>query len=43
MSFFYIWDEYAAMDIIGRWLNVWQGSCQAKSGQWKSRYGMEKK
>jgi hypothetical protein len=27
--FSFIWDEWARMDIIGHWLNVRQGSCQA--------------
>jgi len=25
MSFSFIWDYYATMDIAGRWLIVWQG------------------
>jgi len=41
MSFSFIWDDYAAMDIVGCWLIVWQGSCQVKNGQWKSRCGAE--
>jgi len=30
MSFSFIWD-YVVMDIMRCWLNVWQGSCQARS------------
>jgi hypothetical protein len=43
MSFSFIWDEYVAMDVIGRWLNVWQGNRQAKNGQQKSRCGVEER
>jgi len=41
MSFSFIWDDCVVMDIVGCWLIVWQGSCQAKSGRWKSRCGAE--
>jgi hypothetical protein len=43
MLFSFIWDVYVVVDIIGHWLNVWQGSCQAKSSQWKSHYGAEER
>jgi formate-dependent nitrite reductase membrane component NrfD len=32
MLFSFIWDECVVVDITKRWLNVWQGSYQAKSG-----------
>jgi hypothetical protein len=32
MLFSFIWDECDVVDIVGCWLIVWQGSCQAKSG-----------
>jgi hypothetical protein len=43
MAFSFIWDEYPTMNIIGRWLNVWQGSCKAKNGQRKSHCGVEER
>jgi len=36
----FIWDVYADVDIIGRWMIVWQGSCQVKCSWWKSYCGV---
>jgi hypothetical protein len=33
VSFSFIWDEWARVDITRHWLNVRQGSCQAM-GSW---------
>jgi hypothetical protein len=43
MSFFFIWDVCTTMDIVGRWLIMWQGSYQVKCGRWKSHCGMEER
>ncbi len=41
MLFSFIWDDYVVVDIVGRWLIVWQGSYHMKSNRWKSHCGAE--